>query len=99
VLRLEQPYGAGVGGDLLDDIATRLRRIEGQVGGIRRMIDAGRSPEEVLDQLASIRAALEAVACLTLERRLEVELSAAPALDAEAARDVMAVVRRFTKAV
>lgn len=83
----------------MDDMAARLRRIEGQVAGIRRMAETDRPPEEILDQLASARAALEAVACMTLERTLEAELAVGHPLDAEAARGVMTVVRRFAKAV
>jgi CsoR family transcriptional regulator, copper-sensing transcriptional repressor len=49
------------------DVVSRLRRIEGQVAGIRRMHEDGRYCIEVLDQLAAARRALEATALRILE--------------------------------
>lgn len=40
------------------DAVKRLRRIEGQVAGIVRMIEAGRNCEEVVTQLAAVSKAL-----------------------------------------
>lgn len=40
-----------------DDLILRLRKIEGQAKGIQRMLEDGRSCAEILDQLASVRAA------------------------------------------
>ncbi len=39
------------------DLLRRLRRIEGQVRGVSRMIEEGRDCQEVLQQLAAIRSA------------------------------------------
>ncbi|HEC34047.1 MAG TPA: transcriptional regulator [Chloroflexi bacterium] len=39
------------------DLLRRLRRIEGQARGVARMIEEGRDCQEVLQQLAAIRAA------------------------------------------
>lgn len=39
------------------DLLRRLRRIEGQVRGVGRMIEEGRDCQEVLQQLAAIRSA------------------------------------------
>ena len=41
-----------------EDVTRRLRRIEGQVAGIVRMIESGRDCEEVLTQLAAASRAL-----------------------------------------
>jgi DNA-binding FrmR family transcriptional regulator len=54
-----------------EDIDNRLRRIEGQVSGIRRMREEGRYCIEVLDQVAAARAGLEAVALLILEEHVD----------------------------
>jgi DNA-binding FrmR family transcriptional regulator len=43
-------------------IRDRLARIEGQVRGIQRMIDAGRSCDEILTQVLAARTALERTA-------------------------------------
>jgi len=40
-----------------DDLILRLRKIEGQTQGIQRMLAEGRDCREVLNQLASVRAA------------------------------------------
>lgn len=39
-------------------LIARLRRIEGQVGGIRRMVEEERGCHEILQQLSAVRAAL-----------------------------------------
>lgn len=45
-----------------DSIQQRLRKIEGQVKGIERMLDDGRSCDDVLMQLMAVRSALDGVA-------------------------------------
>ena len=42
-------------------VLTRLRRIEGQVGGLQRMIDEDRYCIDVLTQINAVRAALHKV--------------------------------------
>lgn len=50
-----------------DDILKRLRRIEGQVKGIQRMIDNEECCNDVLVQIAAVRAAINKVGGLILE--------------------------------
>ena len=45
-----------------DQLQTRLRRIEGQVRGIERMVDEDRYCIDVLTQISAARAALDKVA-------------------------------------
>ena len=45
-----------------DQLLTRLRRIEGQVGGIERMIEDDRYCIDVLTQITAAQAALDKVA-------------------------------------
>jgi DNA-binding FrmR family transcriptional regulator len=40
------------------DLMNRLRRVEGQVKGVQRMLEEGRTCSEVIQQLAAIRAAV-----------------------------------------
>lgn len=49
------------------DIQNRLRRIEGQVKGIEKMIEAGANCKDILIQIAAIRAALNKVGGMVLE--------------------------------
>lgn len=45
--------------DVLDDVTKRLRRVEGQIGGLVRMIQDGRDCKEVITQLAAASKALD----------------------------------------
>lgn len=54
--------------DARDDILKRLRRIEGQVRGIQRMIEQDRACRDVLDQLAAIQQAVRGVSGVVAQR-------------------------------
>src|SRR5687768_6598806 len=45
-----------------DQLLNRLRRIEGQVGGIERMVEDDRYCIDVLTQISAVQAALDKVA-------------------------------------
>jgi CsoR family transcriptional regulator, copper-sensing transcriptional repressor len=45
-----------------NQLQTRLRRIEGQVRGVERMVEADRYCIDILTQIAAIQAALDKVA-------------------------------------
>ena len=45
-----------------DELLKRLRRIEGQVGGLQRMVDDDRYCIDVLTQISAVQAALDKVA-------------------------------------
>jgi CsoR family transcriptional regulator, copper-sensing transcriptional repressor len=45
-----------------DQLLTRLRRIEGQVRGIERMVESDRYCIDVLTQISAVQAALDKVA-------------------------------------
>lgn len=47
--------------DVSDDVRMRLRRLEGQIRGIQRMLDEGQECEAVVTQLAAAKAALDRV--------------------------------------
>ena len=53
------------------NITTRLRRIEGQVQGIQRMLEGGRECEEVLTQIMAVRSSLDTVGLLLMETHIE----------------------------
>ncbi|HSE47247.1 MAG TPA: metal-sensitive transcriptional regulator [Gemmatimonadales bacterium] len=60
----------------MDDADTkklldRLARIEGQVRGLRNMLEERRCCEDVLTQLLAARASLEQAGVLILDRHLE----------------------------
>ncbi len=72
----------------------RLRRIEGQVRGIQRMVDDDRYCIDVLTQINAARAALEGVALLLLRDHTEHCVA-----DAIRAGDGTAKVRELSDAV
>jgi DNA-binding FrmR family transcriptional regulator len=43
----------------MDDIVKRLRRAQGQIGGILKMIDEGRDCEEIVTQVAAVSRAVD----------------------------------------
>lgn len=49
------------------DIQVRLRRIEGQVKGIEKMVDSNTCCKDVLVQVAAVRAAVNKVGALILK--------------------------------
>jgi DNA-binding FrmR family transcriptional regulator len=53
------------------NIITRLRRIEGQVQGLRRMLEDGRECEEVLTQIMAARSSLDQVGLLMMEEHID----------------------------
>lgn len=52
-------------------LVKRLRRIEGQVRGLQKMIENGRDCESIVTQLAAIRSAIEGVAALLLNNYMK----------------------------
>jgi DNA-binding FrmR family transcriptional regulator len=50
------------------NVLSRMKRIEGQVRGISRMIDDGKECEEILVQVRAVRSALQSANKLILKR-------------------------------
>lgn len=57
--------------ELNKDILARLSRIEGQVKGVAKMVEAQRPCLEVLQQLASVQAAMKGLTKTVLRNYLE----------------------------
>ncbi len=81
------------------DCGGRLKRIEGQVRGIARMIEEDRYCIEVLMQIRAIRAALRAVEDAVLKDHVEhcVEAAIASGDDNEQHRKVQELVAVLTR--
>ena len=58
-----------------EGLGARLRRIEGQVKGIERMLEDGRTCEDVITQIMAARAALDKVALSVMSEHMEECLS------------------------
>jgi CsoR family transcriptional regulator, copper-sensing transcriptional repressor len=81
---------------------NRLRRIEGQVRGLQRMVDEDAYCVDILTQVAAVQTALEQVAVNVLDghvRHCVADAVAGPDTDASDAKldELMAAVRRFAK--
>jgi CsoR family transcriptional regulator, copper-sensing transcriptional repressor len=53
------------------EILTRLRRVEGQIRGIQRMIEDERACEAIVTQLLAARAALDRTGLLIMSQHIE----------------------------
>jgi DNA-binding FrmR family transcriptional regulator len=53
--------------DLQENIDKRLQRLEGQVRGVRRMLDEDRDCEDILTQLSAIRGAAYQISLLLVQ--------------------------------
>lgn len=88
-------------------ITSRVNRIAGQVAGIQRMVDEGRYCVEVLNQIAAVRSALDALGVELLTKHLECCVmghgsgseheKAKPMTKEELVGEVQAVLSRFLK--
>ena len=54
-----------------ETLLQRLKRAEGQVRGIQKMIESGRQCEDVITQLAAVRSAIEGIAGLVLKNYMK----------------------------
>ena len=63
-------HAAHVPAETKDALAKRLRRIEGQVRGLQKMVDEQRYCADVLVQIASVQEALRGVGRLLLQNHL-----------------------------
>lgn len=61
-----------------EDVKKRLRRIEGQVRGVLRMVEEGRDCQELLQQLVAIRSAVQQASVVVARSYAGECLSAAP---------------------
>lgn len=74
-----------------DELLSRLRKIEGQLRGIQRMVEDGKDPVDVLTQVSAVISGMEKVGLRMVREHMR------SALDAPAARvdGVVKVVERF----
>lgn len=81
-----------------DQLLKRLRRIEGQVGGVERMIEADRYCIDVLTQISAVQAALDKVALGLLDDHARhCVLGAGDGEQAEKTEELMAAVGRLMR--
>lgn len=50
--------------EVKDELQKRLRRIEGQIRGVQKMLDEDRDCHEIVQQLAAVRSAVQGASLL-----------------------------------
>ncbi|WP_088313087.1 metal-sensitive transcriptional regulator [Kineosporia sp. R_H_3] len=84
-----------------DDVTVRLRRVEGQVRGLQRLVNQDAGCIDVLTQIAAATRALEAVAVTLLEEHLQLCVEQAIRAGDDSARvrvhDAAEAVRRLVR--
>ncbi len=82
-----------------EELLKRLRRIEGQIGGIQRMIEQDKYCVDILVQIAAARSALNSVGMMLLESHTRGCVARAIKEDngESAIAELTEVVRRFVK--
>lgn len=76
-------------------IITRLNRIEGQIRGLRRMVEEDQFCGDILNQVSAVRAALNSTAGLILENYMKsclIENSSEEELD-----ELLEIMLQYTK--
>jgi DNA-binding FrmR family transcriptional regulator len=87
-----------------DALTKRLRRIEGQVRGIEKMVDEDRYCVDVLTQISAVTKALESLAYEVLDDHVKHCVAGAlasgdPTAAADKTDELLAAVQRFARAV
>jgi DNA-binding FrmR family transcriptional regulator len=82
-----------------DELQTRLRRIEGQIRGIGKMVDEDRYCIDVLTQISAVQAALDKVGLGLLDGHVRhcVTTAAQDGRSAEMSTELMAAVGRLMR--
>jgi DNA-binding FrmR family transcriptional regulator len=81
-----------------DALLARLNRIEGQVRGIKRMVDEEAYCIDVLTQINAIKAAIDQVGFLLLEDHIKGCVTAVRQGDQSKVTELVKAVERFAKA-
>jgi DNA-binding FrmR family transcriptional regulator len=97
----------GIGGNCMDttpynnskeDIIRRLKKIEGQVKGLQRMVDNEKYCVDVLVQVAAVRAAIHKVGTIVFENYSRVCLRKAAENDNDKAlEELIGILAKFIK--
>ncbi len=78
-----------------EQLVVRLRRAEGQLRGVQRMLEEGADAQQVLTQLAAVKAAVDQVGIHLMSERLRTCVAEGDDGCAEAFEDAMATLLRF----
>ncbi len=96
---LVAPRAGGLGPCHDEEILTRLGKARGQLAGITSMCKASRSCVDILDQLAAVRAAVDAVGLMVLQDHVDACLRDAidPGVGEQNAAELVVAIRRYLR--
>lgn len=80
-------------------LIQRLKRIEGQIRGLQRMIEAGRGCEEIITQFSSINGALKGAGFLIVKFYLRDCLNRNESSVEKIEKDIERVIKTYISAV
>jgi len=80
-----------------DDLILRLKKIEGQVRGLQRMVEEKRDCQDIITQLLAVRAGLDQAGLQLITTHLHDCLSAERMGDQQAARSLEQAMRLWVK--
>src|SRR5699024_2774627 len=85
--------------DEKEKVINRLKRIEGQVRGMQKMVEEDRYCMDILVQMSAIQSALKNVGCAVAERHINHCVSDAIQQGEvkEASEEVISVMKQFSK--
>lgn len=83
--------------EINDRLINRLRKIEGQVKGIQRMVSDNQNCDDVLIQIAAVRSALNSVAGIVLENHMKVCLKDYTDNNEEVLDNLISSIIKYTK--
>lgn len=89
------PALTGAGTDGRAALRGRLRRAEGQLRGVQRMIDEGADAQQILTQLAAVKAAVDQVGLQLMSDRLRSCVADGEAGCTQEFEDAMSTFLRF----
>ena len=81
------------------DVVLRLRRIEGQIRGVQRMVEEGRQCGDVLTQLLAVRSSLDQVALQVFNEQIDHCLTPQGTVDEQTKRSLQESVKLWAKLV
>jgi len=84
-----------LGEETINNLLKRLRRIEGQVRGLQKMIVEGRACDEVLTQMTATKRAMESAAALFLKEYVAACATEVAGGEDDALEKISEALRRF----
>ena len=85
--------------DVKDDVMRRLKKIEGQVKGIQRMIDEDKYCVDILTQVAAVKAAINKVGTMVFENHTRqcLKKAALESNEEDMIKDIVSLLVKFSK--